>query len=128
MSPGSATVRATLSGKTASANVTVGGATLRSIALALGDGPPASRLPLSGPGPFQLRAVGTFSDGKKADVTGFCTYSPAVTGPGVIATVSNVRPGLITVAGHGTQTVTATYSPTFIGQPTVTGTVTVIVP
>ncbi|MGI5862649.1 MAG: beta strand repeat-containing protein [Myxococcales bacterium] len=126
-SAGTATVRASLNGKSTSATITVRGANLSSLALALGENPPSSPLTLAGPGPHQLRAVGTFSDGTSADVTVFCSFSPGKLGPGVVATISNVIAGRVSVISTGSETVTATYAPSFIGQPTVSGSATLIV-
>lgn len=126
-SAGTATVKASLNGKSASKTVTVRGANLSSLALALGTAPPSSTLTLSGPGPHQLRAVGTFSDGTSADVTVFCSFSPGKLGSGVVATISNVVAGQVTVISTGRETVSATYAPSFIGQPTVSGSATLIV-
>jgi hypothetical protein len=126
-SAGTATVKASLNGKSASATITVRGANLSSLSLALGANAPSSTLTLTGPGPHQLRAVGTFSDGTSADVTVFCSFSPGKLGSGVVATISNVIAGRVTVISTGRETVSATYAPSFIGQPTVGGSATLIV-
>jgi len=126
--PQNATVTATFQGKSATANIQVNGVYLRSLALAVGTGAPSATLTLSGGGPFQLRAVGTFTDNSTADVTAFCTFSPSTPGTGVVATISNARAGKVTVLGQGSQTVKATYAPSYIGQPLMTTTATLVVP
>jgi hypothetical protein len=124
---GTATLTASLNGKTGTKQVNVRGATLNSIALAIGAGAPGGALTVSGPGPHQLRAIGTFSDGSTGDVTVFCTFAPGKLGPGVVATVSNVWAGELTVVSTGTETLTATYAPSFFNQPTVRGSATLTV-
>jgi hypothetical protein len=126
--PGQATLRATVSAQTSAVPVTVHGATLSSIALSVNGGAPGSTLTLSGPGPFRLTALGTFSDGTTADVTVFCSFTPGNPGPGVVATISNAVAGEVTVLGRGNETVGVTYAPFFIGQPPVKSSVTLVVP
>jgi hypothetical protein len=126
-SAGKATIRARLENVTASVPVSVSGATLSSIALALDDGPPSHVLTITGRGPHKIRAVGTFSDGSTADVTPMCTFGPSVAGPGVAATVDNAFAGEVTVIGSGSEVVQAVYAPYVIGQGQVTGSAWLVV-
>lgn len=126
-SPGTTAIRASLNGVTASADVTVSGAALRSIQLAVGNDPPSATLTVPSNQKSQLRAIGTFSDGTTADVTVMCTFQPARSGPGVVATISNTWAGEVNPISAGTQTVTVTYAPAYIGQSTVTGTAQLVV-
>ncbi len=126
--PQNATLTASFQGKSATAAMKVNGVNLRSLALAVGSAAPSPTLTLSGPGPFHLRVVGTFTDNSTADVTPFCTFTPASPGTGVVATISNALAGKVTVLGKGSQTVTATYAPSYINQPLISGSATLVVP
>lgn len=126
-SPQSATLTATFLDKTATSTVQVTGANLASLALAVGTDPPSSSLTLRGGGPFQLRVMGTFTDGNTADVTSLCTFEPANPGTGVVATLSNAASGKVTLLGKGSEQITATYAPSYIGQPMVSGSATLTV-
>ncbi len=125
---GNATLKATVAGVSAAAPVAIFGSTLQSIQLSLNGGAPSSSLTLSGTGPFQLTAIGTFAGGLTADVTPMCSFSPGSPGPGVVATVSNAISGKVTVLGKGSETVNVVYAPQLIGQPTIYGAATVVVP
>jgi len=127
--PATADLTASFLGKTSpKVTLQVNGPNLRSLALAVGAAAPANPLTLSGPGPFQLRVVGTFTDNSTADVTAMCTFEPASPSTGIVATISNARAGKVTLLGHGTEQVKATYAPSYIGQPLISGTATLTVP
>ena len=126
--PQTATVRASFQGQSVTQEVTVTGANLRSLAVGVNGGPPSSSsLTLTGPGPFQLQVVGTFTDNSTADVTAFCTFEPANSSPGVVATISNSQAGKVTLLDTGSQTLTVTYAPSYIGQPLISNKVEMIV-
>ncbi|MFN7134453.1 MAG: Ig-like domain-containing protein, partial [Myxococcales bacterium] len=126
-SPGQANLRATLNGVKASTPITVTGAALTSIALAVGNNPPSTTLTVPRNQRSQLRAIGTFSNGATADITVMCTFQPANGGAGVVATISNVWAGEVTPIRAGTQTITVSYAPAYIGQSTISGTATLTV-
>ncbi|MGC4114095.1 MAG: Ig-like domain-containing protein [Myxococcales bacterium] len=126
--PSTGKVRATFQGKSVTQDVTVNGANLRSLAVGVNGGAPSSgSVTLTGAGPFQLKVVGTFTDNSTADVTAFCTFEPANSNPGVVATISNSKAGQVTLLGKGTQTLKVTYAPSYIGQPLISQSMTMTV-
>ncbi|MBI5545229.1 MAG: Ig-like domain-containing protein, partial [Deltaproteobacteria bacterium] len=126
--PADATLRASFGGVSATTSVRVNGANLRSLEVAVGSAAPSPSLTLSFTGgPYQLRVIGTFTDNSTADVTPFCTFEPASPGPGIYATISNAQAGKVTMLGRGSQTLRVTYAPTYLGQPLISGTATMIV-
>lgn len=126
--PQTGTVRATFQGKSATQDVMVNGANLRSLAVGVNGGTPSSSsVTLSGAGPFQLNVVGTFTDNSTADVTAFCTFEPANNAAGVVATISNSKAGQVTLLGKGSQTLKVIYAPSYIGQTAVSTSMTMTV-
>jgi trimeric autotransporter adhesin len=115
INPGTATISATVLGKTGTTTLTVTAATL-------------SRIDLAPPNPsiakgtsLQLVATGTFTDGTTQDLTPLATWGSLNT---AVATVSNVsgQSGLLFGAGGGTTTINAVYNG-ITGSTTVTVTV-----
>ena len=126
--PATARLRASFQGLSKTTDVTVSGANLRSLAVAVGSNPPSPTVTLSSTGgPYQLRAVGTFTDNSTADVTAFCTFEPASPGTGIVATISNSIAGKVTLLGKGSEQLKVTYAPSYIGQPLITNSATLVV-
>jgi uncharacterized protein YjdB len=98
---GNATVTATVGGQSGSAYISVSPALLSSIQLT----PPDASLPKGTT--QQMSATGVYSDGTTQDLTAVADWA---TSSATVATVNNVAAkGLLTAAGTGTSTITATY-------------------
>lgn len=100
IAPGKATVTASDEGKSASASITVTSsqASLKSISVS-----PQS-VSLSVGSTRQLHATATYSDNSTSDVTGSATWTSSPSG------IVTINGGLVSGAGEGTATITATYS------------------
>ena len=96
-SVGTATITATLSGKSGSATLTVTAATLSSIAVT----PATATTPMGLTQTFV--ATGTYSDGTSVNISNLVTWSS-----GNIAVATVVSPGIATGLSVGTATITAT--------------------
>jgi hypothetical protein len=110
--PGTTSIRATFSGVTGSASLTVTNATLVSIAVS----PTSATIPKGYK--QQYTATGTFNDGTVQNITNLVAWTSSNTG---VATISNASGsnGLATVSGPGTVTIKAQLG-------TVSGTATLI--
>jgi hypothetical protein len=98
---GTATITAALSGKAATASITVASTALTSIAVT-----PANPYVAKGY-KLQFRATGTYSNGTTQDVTSRVTWGSSSSAVATVSNASSSR-GLASVGGAGTTTISAT--------------------
>ncbi|HEY1656959.1 MAG TPA: Ig-like domain-containing protein [Candidatus Sulfotelmatobacter sp.] len=100
LAAGTTTVRVVSNGVTGTATLNISGATLMSIAV----NPASASIALGGT--QQFTAMGTFSDGSYQDVTEIATWNSSTSGVGVVGNGVGSA-GLVTSAGNGTATISA---------------------